>query len=86
MTPRAAQDLVAEIDLREMTGRGDIAPEGYCEEWGNRAEIDKIAASNGKSPNQKQPPADSRSALAGGASWTLRLVRLAKARAAPRGI
>ena len=67
VTPRAAQDLVAEIDLlRDDRVGGDIAPtEGYCEEWGNRAEIDKIAASNGKSPNQKQPPADSRSALAG---------------------
>ena len=31
VTPRAAQDLVAELDLREMTGRGDIAPGGYCE-------------------------------------------------------
>ena len=44
VSPRAAQDLVAELDLRNMTGGGDIAPGGYCECCGNRSKMDKMAA------------------------------------------
>ncbi len=48
VTPRAAQDLVAALDLREMTGRGRYRAWGKLWRCGNRSRIDKTATQIGR--------------------------------------
>src|SRR5208337_1502797 len=48
VTPRAAKDLVAALDLREMTGRGRYRAWGKLWRCGNRSKIDKTATQIGR--------------------------------------